>query len=276
VPTQQDVSHHYTRGNLVAAIRGGVEALGKTINSITIDDLAPVDEYHIGGRQASADFLGQLDLTPEKQVLDIGCGLGGAARFVASRYGCQVTGLDLTPEFIETAKVLCGWVGLDSRIFLHLGSALAMPFADRVFDCAYMLHVGMNIVDKAKLCSEVSRVLRPSSLFGIYDVMRIGDGELAYPVHWAPTAAASAVATPAQYREALEKAGFVIIAERNRRDFALAQYDQLRAKLAASGSPPPLGIHVLVGRSTPDCLQNMIENISTGRIAPVELIARKL
>ena len=150
VPTQQDVSHHYTRGNLVAAIRGGVEALGKTINSITIDDLAPVDEYHIGGRQASADFLGQLDLTPEKQVLDIGCGLGGAARFVASRYGCQVTGLDLTPEFIETAKVLCGWVGLDSRISLHLGSALAMPFADRVFDCAYMMHVGMNIVDKAK------------------------------------------------------------------------------------------------------------------------------
>ena len=105
MPTQQDISTHYTHGNLVAAIRGGVEALGKTIISITIDDLAPVDEYHIGGRQASADFLGQLDLTPEKQVLDIGCGLGGAARFVASRYGCQVTGLDLTPEFIETAKV---------------------------------------------------------------------------------------------------------------------------------------------------------------------------
>ena len=150
MPTQQDVSHHYTRGNLVAAIRGGVEALGKTINSITIDDLAPVDEYHIGGRQASEDFLGQLDLTPEKQLLDVGCGLGGAARFVASRYGCQVTGVDLTPEFIETGKVVCGWVGLDNRVFLHLGSALAMPFADHVFDCAYMLHVGMNIVDKAK------------------------------------------------------------------------------------------------------------------------------
>jgi len=275
VPTQQDVSHHYTRGNLVAAIRGGVEALGKTINSITIDDLAPVDEYHIGGRQASADFLGQLDLTPEKQVLDIGCGLGGAARFVASRYGCQVTGLDLTPEFIETAKVLCGWVGLDSRISLHLGSALAMPFADRVFDCAYMLHVGMNIVDKAKLCSEVSRVLRPSSLFGIYDVMRIGDGELAYPVHWAATAASSAVATPAQYREAVEKSGFTIVAERNRRDFALAQYDQLRAKTAAAGGPPPLGLHLLMGSSTPDYVRNMIENVSSGRIAPVELIARK-
>ena len=275
MPTQQDVSHHYTRGNLVAAIRGGVEALGKTINSITIDDLAPVDEYHIGGRQASEDFLGQLDLTPEKQVLDVGCGLGGAARFVASRYGCQVTGIDLTPEFIETGKVVCGWVGLDNRVFLHLGSALAMPFADHVFDCAYMLHVGMNIVDKAKLCSEVNRVLRPSSLFGIYDVMRIGDGELAYPVHWAMTAASSAVATPAQYREALERAGFAVIAERDRRDFALVQFDQLRARTVAASGPPPLGLHILMGGNTPDFVRNMIENVSTGRIAPVELIARK-
>ena len=275
MPTQPDVSDHYTRGNLVAAIRGGVEALGKTINSITIDDLAPVDEYHIGGRQASEDFLSQLNLTPEKHVLDVGCGLGGAARFVAGRHGCHVTGIDLTPEFIETAKVICGWVRLDNRVTLHLGSALAMPFADHVFDCAYMLHVGMNIVDKAKLCLEVSRVLRPNSLFGIYDVMRIGDGELAYPVHWATTAASSAVATPAQYGEALEKAGFAVVAERNRRDFALAQYDRLRARTAAASGPPPLGLHILMGRNTPDYVQNMIENVSTGRIAPVELIARK-
>ena len=272
MPTQQDVSKHYT---LVAAIRSGIESLGKTINSVTVDDLAPVDEYHIGGRQASEDFLGQLDLTPEKQVLDVGCGLGGAARFVASRYGCQVTGIDLTPEFIETGKVVCGWVGLDNRVFLHLGSALAMPFADHVFDCAYMLHVGMNIVDKAKLCSEVNRVLRPSSLFGIYDVMRIGDGELAYPVHWAMTAASSAVATPAQYREALERAGFAVIAERDRRDFALVQFDQLRARTVAASGPPPLGLHILMGGNTPDFVRNMIENVSTGRIAPVELIARK-
>lgn len=275
MPTQQDVSRHYTHGNLVAAIRSGIGSLGKTINSITIDDLAPVDEYHIGGRQASEEFLGQLDLTPDKHVLDVGCGLGGAARFVASRYGCRVTGIDLTPEFIETGKVLCGWVGLDSRISLHQGSALSMPFADHFFDCAYMLHVAMNIDDKVKLCSEVSRVLRPNALFGIYDVMRIGEGELTYPVPWAMTAASSAVATPAQYREALKKAGFSIVAERNRRDFALTHYDQLRAKIAAAGGPPALGHHILMGKSTPEYLKNMIENISSGRLAPVEVIARK-
>lgn len=276
VPNQQDVSKHYTHGNLVAAIRSGLGALGKTVNSVTVDDLAPVDEFHIGGRQASEDFLSQLNLTPENHVLDVGCGLGGAARFVASRYGCQVTGIDLTPEYVETAKVVCGWVGLDSRISLHQGSALAMPFADRVFDRAYMLHVGMNVDDKARLCSEVSRVLRPNALFGIYDVMRTGDGELTYPVPWATTSASSAVAKPAQYREALERAGFDVIAERNRHDFALAFFDRLRARAAAAGDPPPLGLHILMGRNTPDKVQNMIENVSSGRLAPVELIARKL
>jgi len=275
MPTQQDVSKHYTHGNLVAAIQGGIESLGKTIKSVTVDDLAPVDEFHIGGRQASEDFLGQLDLSPETQVLDVGCGLGGAARFVASRYGCHVTGIDLTPEFIETAKALCRWVGLDSRVSLHQGSALEMPFADSLFDRAYMLHVGMNIDDKAKLCLEVSRVLRPSSLFGIYDIMSTGDGELTFPVPRATTATSSAVAKPAQYREALERTGFTVFAERNRRDFAVAFYDQLRAKTAATGGPPPLGLHIMMGRNTPEKVQNMIENVSNGRVAPFELIARK-
>jgi len=152
MPTQQDISTHYTHGNLVAAIRSGVESLGKTIDSVTVDDLGPVDEFHTGGRQASEHFIDQLGFTPDMHILDIGCGLGGPARFVASRYRCRVDGIDLTPEYIETGRVICGWVGLDDRISLHQGSALSMPFADGAFDGAYMLHVGMNIEDKAKLC----------------------------------------------------------------------------------------------------------------------------
>jgi ubiquinone/menaquinone biosynthesis C-methylase UbiE len=275
MPGEQDVVDHYTHGDLVAAIRSGIEALGKTIDAVTIDDLAPVDEFHIGGRQASEDFLSQLELAPEKHVLDVGCGLGGAARFVAGRYRCRVTGIDLTPEYVETARVLCRWVGLEQQIALRRGSALSMPFADGAFDGAYMLHVGMNIADKAKLCAEIARVLRPRALFGIYDVMRVGQGELTYPVPWATTAASSAVAEPGQYRRALEAAGFAVIAERNRADFALAFFEQLRAKTAAAGRPPPLGLHILMGRNTPEKVQNMIRNISSGLIAPVELIARR-
>jgi ubiquinone/menaquinone biosynthesis C-methylase UbiE len=208
-------------------------------------------------------------------ILGVGCGLGGAARFVASRYGNRVTGIDLTAEYVEAGNALCKWVGLDQRISLHQGSALAMPFAKGSFDGAYMLHVGMNIEDKAKLASEVARVLRPRSSFGIYDVMRTGPGDLAYPVPWATTADVSAVAEPERYKNALQEAGFTVIAERNRRDFALAFFTNLRAKIAAAGGPPPLGLHVLMGKNTPEKVQNVIDNICDGRIAPVELIARK-
>ena len=101
-----------------------------------------------------------------------------------SRYGSQVTGIDLTREYVETGNTLCKWVGPHKRVFLQEGSALAMPFAERSFDGAYMLHVGMNIEDKEKLADEVARVLRSGSVFGIYDVMRTGPGDLAFPVPW--------------------------------------------------------------------------------------------
>jgi ubiquinone/menaquinone biosynthesis C-methylase UbiE len=185
MPEPSDVSKHYAHGDLTEAIRSGLAAQGKSSGAATIDDLAPVDEFHIGGRRASEDFLDQLGFTAQTNVLDVGCGLGGPARFVTNRYGSRVTGIDLTAEYVETGNTLCQWVGLGGRISLHQGSALAMPFTDSSFDAAYMLHVGMNIEDKEKLAGEVARVLRPGSVFGIYDVMRTGPGDLAFPVPWA-------------------------------------------------------------------------------------------
>lgn len=271
----ENLTDHYTHGDLLGAIYAGVAALGKTPDSVTIDDLAPVDEFHIGGRQASEDFLDQLNLSEEDHVLDVGCGLGGASRFVASRYHSRVTGIDLTAEYVDTGQALCGWLRLEDRVTLRQGSALSMPFEDSAFDGGYMMHVGMNIKDKAGLYSEVYRVMRTGTSFGVYDVMRVGDEELTYPVPWATTAEASAVATPEQYKQALQHAGFAITAERNRHDFALAFFEQLRAKAAASSGPPPLGLHILMGDSAVTKVQNMIENVSAGRVAPVELIARK-
>lgn len=275
MPVQSDVSRHYTHGALVQTIRDGIVSAGKTTETVTVDDLALIDEFHIGGRGASEEFLDQLGFSSQMNILDVGCGLGGPARLVASRYGCRVTGIDLTAEYVETANVLCNWVKLDQRVSLRQGSALAMPFAEGSFDGAYMLHVGMNIEAKGKLATEVARVLRPNSAFGIYDVMRTGPGDLDYPVPWATTPDLSAVAGPEQYKAALQRAGFTVIAERNRRDFALAFFAELRAGRAAAAGPPPLGLHVLMGSSAPEKVQNMMENISSGRIAPIELIARR-
>jgi len=271
----ETVPTNYTHGDLLAAIQSALTVLGKSVDEVTIEDLAPVDEFHIGGRVATDNLLAQLDIAEHHHILDIGCGLGGAARYIADRFSNRVTGIDLTPEYIDVGNTLCAWVGLHDRVTLHKGSALGMPFEDESFDAAVMLHVGMNIEDKAGLFSEVYRVLRPGASFAVYDVMRTGSGELTYPVPWAAESGASQLASPAQYLQALNEAGFETAGENALREFALEFFQQMRARTEAEGGPPPLGLHVLMQESTGVKIKNMIENITANRVAPVEIIARK-
>lgn len=269
------VSEHYLHGDLLGSIQEAIPKLGKTIDSITIEDLAPVDEFHIGGRQATEHFISQLNFSDKDHVLDVGCGLGGASRFVANKYDNHVTGIDLTQEYIETGNALCAWVNLDGQITLNQGSALSMPFQDESFDGGYMMHVGMNIDDKAQLFHEIYRVLRPGASFGVYDVMRINDGELTYPVPWATDSCTCKLATPDKYNNTMTNAGFGVSQDNNRRDFALDFFKKLRAKTEAMGGPPPLGLHTLMQESTATKVKNMIDNITEDLVAPVEIIAVK-
>ncbi|WP_181166227.1 MULTISPECIES: methyltransferase domain-containing protein [unclassified Mesorhizobium] len=145
------IADHYARGSLVAGIRDGLAAMGKTESTVTAEDLSPVDEFHIGGRAATGELAGQLALTAADRVLDIGCGLGGPARQIAAKYGCHLTGIDLTRDYVEAGNVLSGWLHLGERVSLQQGDALRLPFPDGSFTAAYMLHVGMNIADKSAL-----------------------------------------------------------------------------------------------------------------------------
>ena len=133
----------------------------------------------------------------------------------------------------------------------------------------------MNIEDKTRLFTEVYRVLHPGTVFGVYDIMRIGHGELTYPVSWATVSSTSNLSTPNQYKKALSDAGFAVSAENNRRDFALRDYKELLAKIEANGGPPPLGAHILMGESSDVKRKNVVEGITAGHIAPVEMIAKK-
>lgn len=270
-----EVANHYANGRLAEAIRAGVQDMGLTKDSITVDDLAAVDEFHIGGRKASADLVEKLGLLSHHHVLDIGSGLGGTARFLADNFGCRVSGIDLTAEFVETAKVLCSWVGLSERVDLHCGSALAMPFEGSGFDAAVMLHVGMNIQDKAGLFAEVHRVLRPGAAFAVYDIMRQTDDPLVYPVPWAEVSDISFLGTQEEYRTALIEAGFEITNERDRYDFATEFFADLQKRMDAAAGPPPLGLHILLGDTGAAKVRNMMDNVTAGRVSPVEVIAQK-
>lgn len=267
------VADHYAHGNLEAAILAGLAAAGKDPARLTIADLAPVDEFHIGGRPATEALAAGLALAPGMNLLDIGAGLGGASRYLAAEHGCAVTGIDLTAEYVAVATALAARVGLAGRVRYVEGSAMALPFPDAAFDGAVMLHVGMNIADKAGLFAGVRRVLKPGGFFAIYDVMaEDGAGGLDFPVPWATTAATSFVESAATYRALLAAAGFTVASESRRRDLALAFFARLREATAAG--PPPLGLHIVMGEAARAKVANMMANVERGRVAPVEMIAR--
>jgi ubiquinone/menaquinone biosynthesis C-methylase UbiE len=270
---EQAVARHYAHGSLEQTILDALAAAGKDVNRLTPKDLAPVDEFHVGGRQATVAFAEQFGAQSGMRLLDVGCGLGGAARYFASEHGCQVSGIDLSGEYVAVANALAALVGLGDRVSCQQGSALELPFAPGSFDGAYMFHVGMNIEDKSRLFRELRRVLVPSGVFGIYDVMRLVPGDLHYPVPWTSSAEVSFVSDAESYRHLLVAAGFEVVKERNRRDFALDVFGQMRAR-AASGGPGPLGLHIVMGANAAQKVKNMVGDISTGLIAPIEMICR--
>jgi SAM-dependent methyltransferase len=271
---EQDVSRHYGTAGLLDRILAGLRQAGVDPDRASAADLKPVDEFHIGGAAATEELLAQVPLAPDAAVVDIGSGIGGTARLIAERSGVRVTGIDLTREFVETATALSALVGMGDRVSFHQGSALEMPFDNGASDFATLIHVGMNIEDKHRLMAETARVLRPGAHFAVYEVMRTGEGDLAYPVPWARTPETSFVVTPNAYRAAAMAAGFAPVAERNRRDFALDFFIKMRARVAEHGMPPT-GIHLLMSEELRHAMiGNMIANIEAGRIAPVEMILR--
>ena len=272
----EKIIKNYGHGELLSSIEVALGKLNKTTDSVTIEDLGPVDEFHIGSRAATDHFIKQLGFSSTDTILDVGCGLGGAARYVASKFNCNVEGIDLTDEYIQTGNVLSSWVKLEGKVNLVQGSATAMPYENGKFNGAYMLHVGMNIEDKKKLFSEVGRTSKSGGTFGIYDIMKIQEGELTYPVPWASDSSISKLAKLETYKELLREAGFEVVGECDRKDFALDFFKNMKAKTAANGGPAALGLHTLMQASTPVKIQNMVANISNDLIAPIELVARKI
>lgn len=273
---ESGVAGQYSAYDVLERIKAGLAAIGEDPDRIRPDVLKAVDEFHIGGAEATAHLLEQLDIRPDTRVLDIGSGIGGPARLVAGRFGARVTGVDLTPDFVETAKALTGMCGMSDRVDFKVGSATALPLDDGAFDLALMLHVGMNIPDKPAIFREARRVLSNGGVFAVYDVMRVGPGEIGYPVPWADSSAISSVAPPEAYREAASAAGFVLADEENRRDIALDFFARIQAAAqeatANKAAPPPLGLHNLMGASIGDKMKNMIAAIKAGTIAPVQMI----
>lgn len=267
------VSAHYDNEGLFGLISEGLRALGLNLDQITTTDLSPVDEFHLGGAEGTKFVIEELKKIKKGELLDVGCGLGGPARHISRILDLKITGIDLTPSFVKCGNKLSEILGMKESVELVEGSALETSFSDDAFDAAYMVHVGMNIDKKVELFEEVKRLLKPESLFVIYDVMAVGSNEITYPVPWASNVGESAVENLENYCKYLEQVDFTVIKSQLLTDFAKDFIEQAIEKRKMEGIPS-LGLHLLLGDTADIKMKNVFEQVLKGDLAPGLIVAQ--
>jgi ubiquinone/menaquinone biosynthesis C-methylase UbiE len=266
-------SHYSSSDGLAELIAASLQAAGIERTAITTADLAGVDEFHIRGRAATVALGEAMGLGEGTAVLDIGCGLGGAARTLAETYGCAVTGLDLTPEFCAAAAELSRWTGLAGRTTFRVGDACDLPFDDDTFDAVVTIHAVMNIPDKPAVYREARRVLRPGGVFASYDVLQGEGGKVLFPVPWARDPSISHLASPREMRDMLMAAGFELLDETDSTEESLDWFRALSERIAEHG-PPTVSFGVFLGGDFPQMASNQVVNLSERRIRTVSYLCR--
>jgi len=275
VATAREIAAYYGRGGLLARLNAALAEDGADPAHPSAPALAPYDFFHGRGVEATEELAAALSVRAEDHLLDIGSGIGGPARFMARRFGCRVTGIDITAEFCDVARHLNGLLDLEDRVRVEQGDALAMPFADAGFDGAYSMNVSMNIADKPAFYREIHRVLKPGAWLMLSEIAQGQRGDVDFPMPWAQSASASFLATPEETFASLDAAGFEVVHWRSTRDEALAFADRSRAAVARGEKPPHRAVMLIHAEYAKPAMANSARCLADGRIVPIEVLSRK-
>jgi SAM-dependent methyltransferase len=261
----------YSTGLSRDDIERALVSAGKDLNQLAPADLGLLEEFHTMGRYATAQLVDLVEITSESEVLDAGSGIGGTARFVADRFGCRVSAVDLTEEYCETNRWLNGLVGLDERISVRQADVTELPFANATFDVAISQHVQMNVADKARLYSEARRVLVSGGRLGLWDITissRDQGTKLDFPLPWADEPTRSHLVTPDGLRAVVESCGFVVEQWNDLTDQATALMQTLLAQPAN-----PLGLHAFVTDFRRK-VENLTQALADGRLRAIQAVGQ--
>ena len=261
---EQSISDQYGQSDLSSKILTALQDAGKDIDSLTTNDLSSFDQHHSGGLAATRELASLVGLREGIRVLDVGSGVGGPARTLATEYGCDVTGIDLTEEYCLAAEMLTARLGLEARVRFHCGSALDMPFDDGTFDVVWMQNSSMNIPDKENLYSEVRRVLRIGGSLATQDVLSGAVEPLYYPVPWAADSSLSSMIGAEDLRNLLGQLGFIESAWIDGTELAMKSAKE-RVAAASAESPSPISQVLFVNQDERETMENILRNYEEGR-----------
>jgi SAM-dependent methyltransferase len=270
----QSISDHWGIGDVYARIMQAMEAASISPDTVTVEQLAPVDHFHARGFPATVELADTLPIQAGDHIVDIGCGIGGPARYLAERFGCRVSGVDITEPFVEAANKLTALLNMEGQVEVELGDGQHLPYSDAMFDGGYTQHVTMNIADRAGFFGEAFRVLKPGAFFALTEHGLGPEGNPHYPLPWSEDGSGAYLVTPLDTVAYLEGAGFVDVEVTNTGAKYLAGYRRAM-ELAAQGALPPFGTQILMGQTAPAKTKNAARNIEEGRTHPVQVICYK-
>ena len=268
------ISDHWGKGDVYSRILEAMELAGIDPESVTIEQLAPVDHFHARGFPATVELADALPVKENDRLVDIGCGIGGPARYLANRFRCQVDGIDITAPFVDAANRLSSLVGMDSAVKFRHGDGQQLPYSDEAFDGGYAQHVTMNVPDRDGFFEEAFRVLKTGAFFALTEHGLGEVGEPYHPVPWSEDGTGAYLMRPSDTVAALERAGFSRIDVTDTGEKYLQGY-KAAIELAEKGKVPVFGVHILLGKLAPQIVRNAARNIEEGRTHPVQIVCFK-
>jgi ubiquinone/menaquinone biosynthesis C-methylase UbiE len=273
-----EVETHWGRLGVIERIDAALREAGFDPRNVTPEILGPLDQVHGGGIAMTKDQAEMVGFSASMKVLDIGCGIGGPARFLAETYGCQVWGIDLTAEWAAAGEVLTERCGLAEQVHIEQGNALDLTFDDENFDVAWCQNVMMNIADKPTLLAQVHRVLRPGGKFSLAEYCQGEGGDIHYPVVWADSPEINFLVNGDEMINLLKAAGFRLIKSRDLTKI-LGERPQPSTDQSASKPETVLGVHIVLGRTPEDIAERrrqITRNIAEARLTYQITVAERI